>query len=256
VWQFGYAYPSPPRGVASDAAVPATGIPGGAVGIDLGGQGYVSDVLFGDLYGDVWSLDAATGTSHSGPTAPLFSFTTNLHPIGVAPAIYANGNQQFAAFTSGGYDDPFSTSWSAGTQHLFAIKVTPAHTMTERSTACPTCDLAFDTQLAGTDRGFAQAIVVGTQVFAVADSTDINAATFGTSSNTGHVVAADVTGQTSPTTVVTFAGASGLAVQGTTVFSSSSTDQQIAATASSATGAKVTFLDAAKVTRSLWLRTE
>ena len=66
IWQFGYTYPNPPRASGTDPSVPVTGIPGGAVGVDLAGYGSFTDFVAGDLYGNLWRLNAADGTSRNG----------------------------------------------------------------------------------------------------------------------------------------------------------------------------------------------
>src|SRR5207302_10341900 len=106
----------------------------------------------------------------------------------------------------GGYADPLATAWSANTQSLIAVRLA-APAMTDASQACASCDLAVRQSLAVGDRGFASALVVGSQLFVSVDSTDINLSSFGTGTNTGHVIAADLTGVTSPVTIASFAGA-------------------------------------------------
>jgi len=71
----------------------------------------MTDVVLGTLYGDVFQLDAATGTNRHGAN-PLFRFSTDYHPIGAVPAIYSNGGAQYAVVVSGGYADQQVTSWS------------------------------------------------------------------------------------------------------------------------------------------------
>src|SRR5204862_7224739 len=85
---------------SSHEAAPASGIPGGAVGLDTVGQGNIDKVVYGTLYGDVFVRAAATGVAQNGTNTPLFRMAVDYKPIGVAPAIYkesTTGNQ-FAAF--------------------------------------------------------------------------------------------------------------------------------------------------------------
>jgi hypothetical protein len=255
VWQFGYLYPSPPRSDSSALPLPSTGIPGGAVGVDLARLGFTTDIVMGDLYGNLWRLDAATGSSRTGSGVPLFQFSTNKHPIGVVPAIYgdASGNQ-YAAFTSGGYADPTSASWAAGTQKLIAIDLLAAgpYPIAETTTA----KLAIAQDLGSNERGFAQVLVVGTELFVTTDNSDINSSGFGTAGNTGHVLRYDLDAGTS-TTVVVRGGAGSLANAGTSLYSSSSDrQQQLATDAGSTVGTSVDTQTVAKLSRMLWLRTQ
>ena len=257
LWQFAYAYPAA-------AGVPATGLPGGAVPVDLTGSGTITDVVFGDLYGELWRLDATTGTSQTGST-PLFSFTyaagSDQHPIGAMPAIYSDGNHQYAAFTSGGYADENDTSWQAGTQYLIAIKLqATAPPLHESATACTSCDVRVEQSLTAGDRGYSQAVVVGNQLFVTSDSSDVNSATYGTTgAASGHVVAVSgLNSNASTSTTVIYTGGSALAASGNTLYASSSDKQvQFGTQAAGGTGTSVNFDgNAVKVARALWLRTE
>jgi hypothetical protein len=223
VWQFGYAYPSPPRGVAADAPLPLTGVPGGAVAVDLLKSGYASEIVQGDLYGNLWRLDAATGVSKTGATTPLFQFSTYKHPIGALPAIYSDGNSQYAVFGSGGYADPLLAAWSAGTQALVSIKLTTAgpYPIAETSNK-----LAFKQNLAAGQKTFGQVLVVGGQVFLTTDSSDVNLSTYGTLASTGSAIAYNLSTQTASNAVVIRGGAASLANLGTTLYSSSGNQQQ------------------------------
>ena len=258
-WEFKYAYPSPPRGVAADLPLPASGIPAGVVAVDLTGGNQVSHVVFGDLYGDLWKLDAGTGVSATGATTPLFSFTTNKKPIGAVPAIFAktSGGVQYAAVTSGGYDDPLSTSWSSGTQRVVAVKLTATTPMNETTTACQTCDLLVNQSLGSGERGFGRALVVGTQLFVTTETADANLTTFGASgATTGHVLAIDLTGNSSTTTNTVRGGIGSVALSGTTLISSDSDQQGKLTITAATTGAKVDFGIVPKLTRLLWVSTQ
>ncbi len=259
LWQFGYLYPSPPRGVAADLPLPSTGIPGGAVGVDLTGSGYLTDIVFGDLYGDLWRLDATNGTSRNTNGGPLFAFSTNRHPIGAPPTIYGDGTRQYAAFSSGGYVDPTATSWTTGTQYLITAKLSSTGAaISETASACTsTCALAVKLTLTSGDKGVSQGLVVGRQLFVTTDSSDVNAATYGSATNTGHLVAVDLTGLMAATTIVINSGASSLINAGATLYSSSSTQQQqLAGSAGSLVGTKVGPASTPKLERNLWLRTQ
>ncbi|HEY1557644.1 MAG TPA: hypothetical protein VGF94_22585 [Kofleriaceae bacterium] len=255
LWQVGVQYPSPPRGVAADGPLSATAIPGGAVGVDLVGQGYFTDFVAGDLYGELWRLAATDGSNRTGST-PMFQFASNKHPIGVAPTLYSDGTHQYAVFTSGGYVDPLATTWTSGSQYLISIKLSTTSLVTDAASACGTCALAVKQALIAGDNGYAQALIVGTQLLAVSDSSNVNLSTYGTGGNTGHVTTVSLTGQGSPTTVVALGGASSLAHSGTTVFMSTGEQQQQLASASTATGPKVALSTTMSVSRSLFVRTE
>jgi type IV pilus assembly protein PilY1 len=257
LWQYTYAYPTA-------AAVPATGVPGGAVPVDLTGNGYITDVVFGDLYGDLWRLDASTGTSHTGAT-PLFGFTyaagTDKHPIGSMPAIYSDGNHQYAAFTSGGYADQSDSSWQLGTQYLIAVKIqATAPPLHETATACTTCDVRVKQSLTSGDRGYSQAVVVGNQLFVTSDSSDVNSSTYGTTgTSSGHVITVSgLNSNATASTTVIYTGGSALAASGNTLYASASDKQvQFGTQATGGTGKTVSFdTGTIKVTRGLWLRTE
>lgn len=257
-WKFGHVYTSPPRGVTGDLPMAVNGIPGGAVGVDVFDLGFVSDFVMGDLYGNLWRLNAIDGTSRNGTNTPLFSFSTNKHPIGVPPAIYRSGGTLYAAFASGGYADPISTSWASTTQYLIAAKLasTASTSVDETTGASSTGPIGVNVTLTSGDRGFSQAIVVGTQLFVTSDSSDINLASYGTSTtSTGRLYTVDVLSGTSTTTVIT-AGATTLANSGSTLYSSSSSKQEQIAAAATTTGEKIDFESAPKLTRNLWLRSE
>lgn len=258
VWDFEYAYPSPPRGASVDLPLPSTGVPGGAVAVDPKGTGFVTDVVFGDLYGNLWRLNADDGSSVTG-TVPLFQFSTNKRPIGVPPAIYWSGGRLHAAFASGGYVDPTATSWSASTQYLISVKLDAATLpVTELMTACAGCDLAINTTLAAGAKGFSQALVVGTQVFVTTDSTDVNSASFGTSAvATGQLLAIDTELASVGAGVAIAAGAGAIGRAGTVLFTSSAQKQQRLVTgATTTTGPAVELTAAQSFRRMLWLRTK
>src|SRR5213078_5422860 len=167
------------------------------------------DVVFGDLYGDLWRLSAADGTSRNGTGTPLFAFSTNKHPIGAVPAIYKTGDRQYAVVASGGYADPTAMSWTTSAQYLIAARLSgTGAAIDETTTACTGCALAINAALGAGDKGFSQALVIGNQVFATADSTDANLAAYGSVSNTGHVLSVNLIGTPAVTTVVVNAGAS------------------------------------------------
>jgi hypothetical protein len=100
-------------------------------------------------------------------------------------------------------------------------------------------------------------LVVGGELFATTDSTDVNASTYGSAgATTGHVVRYDLTAATS-TTVVVRGGAGSLANAGAVLYSSSSDRQEkLATNALSTTGVTVDTQAIARSERLLWLRTQ
>lgn len=256
IWQFGHAYPVPPRGVAIDTLLlPTTGIVGGAVGVDLAGRGSFTDVVFGDLYGNLWRLDAATGSSRNGDGTPLFRFSTNKHPIGAVPAIYSNGGKQYAVVASGGYADPTAMSWTTGTQYVIAAGLSSTGaTIDETAAACASCPLALSTTLSAGHKAFSQALVVGSQLFLTTDSSDVNLQAFGTSSSTGSAMVVNLSGTATATVVAIHAGASSLVNSRTAIFNSSSTQQEMLQVAATSTaGTSVDGASIPRLTRMLWL---
>lgn len=278
-WSFTSSYPV--------TSIPADAVPGGAVGVDLTRNGFFTDVVFGDLYGRAWRLDAATGTSKTGSaTTPLFQFkynaSTDKHPIGAPPAIYSDGTTQYAAFVAGGYADQTNaaTTWSQGTHSLAVVKVSASSApVLDSATACRSCDLRILKNLDAGTRAYAQPTVVGNQLFAVSDAADVNSVSYGsTGTATGHVLTVNgLDGNESFSTYGTstvYGGASSVTaavINGSIVIIGSSSDKQVklgtAATtgtgagigaASSAQGNGTTVdLDAAvKVRRLLWFRVE
>ncbi|MCA9676400.1 MAG: hypothetical protein H6708_34530 [Kofleriaceae bacterium] len=255
VWQFTHAYPSPPRGNAADLPLP-TGVPGGAAAVDLQGRGFVTDVVFGDLYGNLWRLDAATGASQTGGV-PLFQFTGNRHPIGVPPAIYLSGGHHYAVFASGGYVDPVATSWSATTQYVIGVRLDAAATPVDETTSpCSNCDLSIRTTLTN-EKGFAQAVVVGSELFLTTDTSDVNGSTYGTGTNTGRSRTIDLGNEVVGAAVTIAAGAGTLGHHGTTLYTSSAqTQQQLAFGAATTDGLAAEIKRQTSYLRRLWLRIE
>jgi hypothetical protein len=271
--------------------VPANAVPGGAVGVDLSGNGYVTDVVMGDIYGDLWRLDVTTGSSQTGTSTPLFSFTynasTDKHAIGAPPAIYSDGNNVYAAFTSGGYADQkdAATSWAAGTQYLLSVKLkaaSPAVHETATASNSSTGDLRLKQALTSGTKGYSQPTIVGNQMFATSDSADVNTPTYGQAGTaSGSVVAfnginasnATETTYTSANSSI-YGGASSLVAgvnsAGATVLYAASADKQVqvgtaaitsggsgvaAASGALGNGTSVDLTSLPKVIRNLWMRT-
>jgi hypothetical protein len=259
-FQVGYAYPAPRLG--GDSAVPATGIPGGAVGVDKAGQGFVTDVVFADLYGNLWEVDPSSGASRTGVTTPLttplFSFSTDYHPIGAVPAIYSNASTLFAVLVTGGYADLADTTWGSATGYVVSVRLTPQGGTPPFNEGSGPPNVPFAFTFGSGERGFSQATIVGTQLFVTTDSTDVNATGYGApGGNTGHVYSYNTATSTQGTTVVVASGATSVANDGTNLYTSSGAQQQqVSSGAASTTGPKADNQSTFQMLRRLWLRTQ
>ena len=260
--------------VAATINVPATGIPGGAVGIDktlAGSNGFMTDIVAGDLYGNLWLVDPADGTSQvlSGANdVPLFQFTTDYHPI-ARPAIYAEGTTLYAVFATGGYADySTNTLWGSNTTTQYVIGVdldqTAGLPLTQLS---PVGSVPINIPLVNLGNGFSQPRIIGTEVFVTTDTSNVNAATFGSSGvDTGFVTGFNFGTNVAITNIgQTRTGASALINDALAIFSSSGSKRQrlldsgtgTAKDAASQTGVKTTAArEVTKTLRKLWLRTE
>jgi hypothetical protein len=263
LWQTGYTYntATPYPRVAADLIVPNTGVPGGAVIVDKTGQGFVTDLVYADLFGDVWIVDPTTGTSrYTSPTRPLFKFTTDYHPIGAVPAIYSNGNAQFAVIATGGYADPVDSNWHGtpnAQQYALAIALNAPNASVPLNETSGTPNIPFKINLGPGENAYSQPTVVGTQVFVTTDTADVNASSYGTVSPTGHVYGYDYMSNTASPTLVVAGGASSVANAGTNLYASSSNEQQQLMTGATTTvGPKVNSMSTAQMVRKLWLRTQ
>jgi hypothetical protein len=261
---FGFPYVSGAHG--DTPPVPATGVPGGAVTVDKHQNGSVSDLVFGDLYGNVWEVDPATGASRYGTNTPLFTATTIGHPIGAAPAIYSNGAHTFAAFATGGYADfTGAPPVNAGTQFVFSVMLdSSVGGLTELSTSQTNGqnNIGFMQPLAAGQDGFAQLTVVNNQIFVTTDNTNVNDAAYGSyGSSTGQATGYTLNSTGGISATVVFGsipgGAGSLAAVGTTLYASTGGAEQQLSTAASATpGSPVNFDNQSKLQRLLFLRTK
>jgi hypothetical protein len=255
LWQTGYVYPAPR--VAASGLVPAAGIPGGAIGVDRNGNGSLTDVLFGTLYGDLWRLDAATGANQYGSNA-LFRFSDDKKPFGSPLSIYSNdGKTLFTVGASGGYFDPFALSqWAGDSQQVVAMQVgtAQADTPLTQSSTVPT-KLAWKIDLAAGDKAFAQAVIVGDQLFVTTDSTDVNSTTFGGTAS-GKLYRMDLANGGTSSSVVISGGAGSIASNGTTLYASSGKSvAQISTAARTAVSAATNVNPLQSLARVIWLST-
>ena len=259
VWRNTYTFAIANR-TGGTSLPPVTGIPGGAVGVDKQQTGNLSDIVFGTLYGDMWLLDAATGTNRHG-TNPLFRYKFDKHPLGAPPTIYSNSGQLFALGSPGGYADQAATTlWTTSPQTIVAVSLgTPtASTPLDETSGAPYVPWTF--ALNAGDNVFAQAVVVGGEVFITADSVDVNAngiGGYGTNhTDTGHVYQVNVGTGVSVSTVVVRGGAGSVQTNGTDVYNvSKDKAEQLASSATGTSGASVGSPSTPRVTRLLWLRT-
>ncbi len=255
---FTYTYPAA-RTVSRD--VPASGIPGGAVAVDLNNSGIVSDVVFTTLYGQIFRINALDGTNPNGSN-PVFQFTQDLKPFGATPALFASG-RVYAIAASGGYLDydtdtePLWTS-SSTMQQAIAVAIDADATtgpLTELTT--PNANgLKFSYDLTAGQIGYSQAQVIGDQIFLTTDSTDVNATTYGTGGSTGKLHRIDLAGGNA-TVVAIMGGAASVGRSGTTTYAASGDGAQTTSlsAASSEPTEGVNTGAQSKVTRRLWLRT-
>jgi hypothetical protein len=249
----GYTYATPPRAVSGESSIPAGGIPGGAVAVDRAGGGLVTDLVYADLYGNLWMIDPTTGANRYG-TGPLFSFSTNYHAIGGKPAIYSNGGAQYAVFVSGGFADPSDTNWGSGVQQYVVSVSLSAPVSATPLDESSTSYIGFKYTLGSTaEKGYAQALVVGNQIFVTTDTADVNSSTYGTGGSTGKLYTLSFAGSGSSTTIV--AGASSAVRSGSGTYVGAGTTLQYVAGATVG-GTSVDPEGTAHVSRKLWVRTE
>lgn len=258
--------------------IPSSAIPPGPVPVDKftnGKNAFMTHIVVADLAGNLWLLDPNNGSTvtrdASNNQIPLFQHSQNFHPL-TRPAIYSDGGILHAAFTTGGYHDyTAATQWgfnSATPQHLISVNLfgsSPTTPFTENSGAPR---IAFKQDVTG--YGYSQVRVVNTDVLGTTDTTNINLATFGTSTaQTGRVFGFNVTGTDTAITNIaaTSMGASTVANDGLQLYvSSGSKHQRLGDTgggagtprnASSTPGERTTAPRAVTETiRRLWLRTE
>ncbi len=257
VWQNTMTFPVSGVGRAMGAP-PDTGIPSGAVGVDKLGTGGISDVVFTNLYGEIWQVDATNGVSRHG-TNPLFRYSTDQHPFGASPTIYQNSGQLYAMAASGGYAD-LSTSpslWSATDQSVVSVSLsTPLGSAPLNETTGGVYQ-PWTYPLGSGDRSFSQAIVVGGTVFITTDSADVNSSTYGAAgADTGKVYALNVGTGALDTTVVVRGGAGSVNTNtaGTEVYNLSK-DKAEKFVATATVGEAPPAASTTKITRLLWLRT-
>lgn len=260
-----YPFPDPVR-VATNGDVPVQAVPGGVVAVDSDGGGTLTDLVFGTIYGDLWVLDAETGVSRYGLTAPgdpLFRLSTDFTPIGAPPAIYSDGGSLYAVATTGSYWNVRSsaTLWNTNAaQWIFAVKLkhTPAIPFVpfdEVPTLEP--EVAFAKSFTGGQKTSTQALVIGSEIAFLTDTADINSSSYGTTSaSTAAAYTLDMTGGTGSSDMTVVAGVGALVSSGTTLYASGGRGtEQLSFAAAGTTGETVNASLGPKVSRRLWLRT-
>ena len=233
---------------------PASGIPGGAVAVDRQGNGFLTDVVFGTLWGDLWQLDAGTGNNRFSSN-PLFRFTTNLHPFGAVPAIYDSGGTLYALAIPGGYADTGATNpqWTTAAQKAVAVSLNTTTGNLNESSGSPGVPWTYD--LTSGEKAYEQALIVGNELFFTTDTTDVNDVLYGTAgAQTGHVYKVAI-GAGSATIVAIQGGASSLANNGTDLYSGTSDKIEQVSTSATSTAGTSTSSAANQATRRLWLQT-
>jgi hypothetical protein len=271
VWRWSYLYPAA-RSVG--IAVPATGIPGGAAGADLQGDGRITELFVATLYGNLFQLDPATGRSRYGTTpattpcvAPacvaLYQFATDYHPVGAAPTIYARGGVTYAAIASGGYADNTTAAgassdlpWSPTTtiQYLIAISVSATSSTAPLSATTASGKIAIASNLGAGNRTGSQAQVAGDEIFVTTDTLNVGDRTaYGTgTSNTGKVFRiALATGSATSTTDVAGGAGSVDVKSGAAYIASGKSTRTI--TAGTASGSAAETIQDFSAQRILWV---
>ncbi|HEU5055033.1 MAG TPA: hypothetical protein VFU21_00850 [Kofleriaceae bacterium] len=271
VWRWDYLYPAA-RSVG--VAVPATGIPGGVAGADLQGDGRITELFVGTLYGNLFQLDPATGRSRYGSApaaspcvAPacvaLYQFATDYHPVGAAPTVYTRGGVTYVAVASGGYADNTTAAgagsnlpWSPTTtsQYLISISVSTSATSTPLSATVAGGPIAIASNLGAGNRVGSQAQVSGDEIFLTTDTLNVGDTTaYGTgASDTGKIfrIALATGSTTSSTDVAGGAGSVDVSAGAAYIASGKSTRT---VTAGTAPGAAVETAPEFSAERILWL---
>jgi hypothetical protein len=259
-WTWSTSYAAPRS--ASSPSVPATGVPGGVTAVDLEGAGTITHLVVPSLYGDLWMIDARTGANVHG-TRPLFRFDSDFHPIGAPPTIFRDRttNQLHAAVVSGGYVDPINTSWSPAAEHQYAVAVSLAASGTSVpvGNTGPSPHRLWLVDLGPGQRGYAQAVVDGNELYIVTDRADANDSLYGMEEDTGSLRRISLTdGQALSPVVAMRSGAASIDARAGVVHSGY--DDVVVANDFTATfddnGSTAELVFVATSGRTLWLRLE
>lgn len=205
LWTFTKDYPAARLG--SNPPVPATGIPGGVAAFDRTNAGTWTHLLVPSLYGELWMVDTATGQSTFGPN-PLFTFSTDYHPIGAPPTVYIDRStgRLHGLVVSGGYADPIGSSWAPVSEAQYAVAFDLDPSVTPIKDTGIYADRAFVINLGIGNRASAQAVVAGNEIYIVTDNSDVNAADYGLAGNSGTLSRYSLSGGTAITAGVSIPG--------------------------------------------------
>jgi hypothetical protein len=189
-----YVYPSPVRDSANPD-VPNTGMPGGVTLVPSSSGGTIEHVLVPTLYGQVYKLDADSGTNVYG-TTPLFDFGEDFHPIGAAISLYRGQDDGVVRgiVVSGGFADPFApsgTEWAPDDVNQYAVgfPIAPEGDAVPVTRAQVEADstLGLHIDFGAGQRAFSPATVAGSEVFVTTDSENVNAADYGSEDDSGRL---------------------------------------------------------------------
>ncbi len=211
MWTTPFTQTYPDRGFGNEAP-PHDALPGGVTLLPSLSGSTIDGLLVPSLWGAVYKLNARTGVNaygnDDGQPVPLFQFTSDYHPIGAPVSLYRNDEGQLhAVIVSGGYADPFSPSgvvWAPDDEHQYAIgfPVAPDDGLVPIEPAdTDLIDLFID--FGAGQRAFSPAVIAGGEIFITTDSSDVNAADFGETTNTGTLWRASLAAPGNPVTKVT-----------------------------------------------------
>jgi hypothetical protein len=256
VWTWTYLYPAPRNPL--NPPVLASAVPGGASAIDLVGGYSLTHVVVPTLYGDLFVLDATTGANVYG-SVPLFSFSTDFHPVGAPLAVYRDSSTgDFRAIVvSGGYvDTPLTWSPTSESQYVVSVSLkTPQALAPLDESTVVSKGLGYVTTLPPGQRAFAQAVISGNELFVVTDPDDVNAATYGTAATSGTLLRYSLSGLALKGTQALETGAASVDVSGSTVYATgdaTATRTEVAGFDSSGSSG-TELVSTAKWGRRVWL---
>ncbi|MCE9574275.1 MAG: hypothetical protein K8W52_14100 [Deltaproteobacteria bacterium] len=260
VWTWSLAYPAPRSG--SSPAVPDTGIPGGVAAFDHARNGSLTHVAVPTLYGDVWVLDATTGTSVYGNT-PVFQFGADFHPVGAPPTVYYDhGDGALSlAIASGGYVDPVASSWAPSAEHQYVVgfaALPPAASVPIRDTGS-NASRRFSLDLGAGERVYGQAVVSGNEIYVVTDSADVNDPLYGVNElDTATLRRISLTTGLTVSSTVLAVGAAPVDVQGGVVHTGNGATAQTLDYTSTfdSQGEGTELATIVRLVRMLWIRTQ
>jgi hypothetical protein len=229
-WTWSHTYPDA-RNDAHDPP-PTTAMPGGVSIVANESRSLAVSLLVPSLWGAVYKLDPETGVNQVGQTPtgepiPLFKFgDEDFHPVGAQVAVYRTpdavpGNSLRALAVTGGFVDPFaptSTVWAPDTVNQYALgfpvldDAEAPYVFNSDTTNWPH-GLFID--FGAGQRAFSPAVVAGNDVFVTTDSSNVNAADFGSGGDTGKLWRRTLAATGTATSVVIPSGAASVDVSTT-----------------------------------------